>query len=57
MGRKHAILSYKNNKYYILDLGSKNGTYINKVKLKGEGELKNGDQVKIADTELTFKIN
>jgi|GEM_PF-2057627 len=57
VGRKHAILSYKNNKYYILDLGSKNGTYINKVKLKGEGELKNGDQVKIADTELTFKIN
>lgn len=57
VGRKHAVLTYKDHKYFILDLGSKNGTYINKIKLKGEQELKDGDEVKIADTELIFKIN
>lgn len=57
VGRKHAILSYKDHKYYLLDLGSRNGTYINDVKLKGEQELKDGDKVKFADTELIFKIN
>lgn len=56
IGRKHALIYLKNDKFYIADLNSKNGTYINGDKIQGERQIFDGDIIKLATTELKFKI-
>ncbi|MDE7323421.1 MAG: FHA domain-containing protein, partial [Lachnospiraceae bacterium] len=45
-----------NDSYYISDLDSSNGTYVNYVKLTEEHKLRNEDIIKIADVKLEFKL-
>lgn len=54
IGRKHAMLYLKGTKFYIMDLNSKNGTFINGEKIQGEKELFNGDTIKLAATDFEF---
>jgi pSer/pThr/pTyr-binding forkhead associated (FHA) protein len=53
--RKHAIIIQKNNKVYLKDLGSANGTLLNGERV-GEQELHSGDVIRIGDTQFTFKM-
>jgi hypothetical protein len=57
IGRKHALVYSKENIYVLVDLNSKNGTFINDERLQGERALKDGDRVKLASTELIFRID
>ena len=41
LSKKHAKILYKGNKVFLQDLGSTNGTYINKIRLSRPGD---GDQ-------------
>ena len=44
-------------KFYIKDLGSINGTFLNDVQVLSEyNEIKNNDIVRIADIEFRFVI-
>jgi len=56
IGRKHALIYFKNDRFYLTDLNSKNGSYINGERLQGEKQISNGDVIKLATTEITFKI-
>jgi len=56
IGRKHALIYSKNDKFYLTDLNSKNGTYINGERIQGERQINNGDTIKLAITEIKFKI-
>lgn len=56
IGRKHALIYFKNNNFYLVDLNSKNGTYINGDRIEGERQIYDGDVIKLATTELKFKI-
>jgi len=47
--RWHAQLSIRQGKLYLEDLGSTNGTYINKRGLKGEHVISGGDVVSIGE--------
>lgn len=58
--RYHAQLRVtKNNKFYIVDVGSKNGTKVNGMLISPNKEhrVKRGDNVMCADEDITEEIN
>ena len=53
---KHAQFLFKQDNYYLMDLGSSNGTFINGQPVEGSEEkiLTNGDKIKIGQLEFLF---
>jgi serine phosphatase RsbU (regulator of sigma subunit)/pSer/pThr/pTyr-binding forkhead associated (FHA) protein len=51
---RHAMILCSGGVYYIDDLDSVNGTYVNDVRVKERTALKSGDHVAIAGLEATF---
>jgi two-component system, cell cycle response regulator len=54
MSRKHFAILHKKPKYYLKDLGSRNGTMINNKKATQEVEIKYGDKIQCGGTVLQF---
>ncbi len=55
VSRRHAIIQAQGEaEFWIVDLGSANGTYINGRRLSQAVRLRNGDVIRIADVELEF---
>ena len=52
----HACLTFENNEYWIEDLGSANGTWVNGVEIKTETRLKPGDKVQIGWTIIEVQM-
>lgn len=54
ISRKHALIEHIKGKYYLSDLGSMNGTYVNNhpVKKNEKIELSPGDVIKVGKTKL-----
>lgn len=52
--RDHAILQFMDSKFYVIDLGSTNGTFVNGKRVNIPVELKNGDQVTFGTTETNI---
>ena len=52
----HARIYSRGAQYYVEDLNSTNGTYLNDAQLHGEAELSDLDQIKIGDTEFRFEL-
>jgi hypothetical protein len=51
----HARLFRQNGSWYVEDLGSTNGTYLNDRKVTSPAELHPGDRVRLGKTILEFK--
>lgn len=58
IGRAHALIKNINGTYYIVDLDSQNGTFVNEDRLVSnkEYELKNNDRVALANMDFLFKL-
>jgi pSer/pThr/pTyr-binding forkhead associated (FHA) protein len=59
ISRRHFTILKENDKFFIQDEGSSNGTKLNGVEIKGAGrkELKDNDKIVVADTvELQFNL-
>ena len=59
ISRKHAVISFQNGRIMIEDLGSLNGTFVNRGSRLEEGvqvELKSGDELVIGKTFLIVKV-
>lgn len=58
IGKIHCEIIKDGEKYYIVDLNSKNGTYLNGIRLKSNNMyvLKSGDALKLADVDGKFEI-
>ena len=52
--RKHALISFVDGRYYLKDLGSKNGILVNKKRVT-EKEIIVGDRIRIGSSELIIE--
>jgi sigma-B regulation protein RsbU (phosphoserine phosphatase) len=50
----HAAIVPKGDGYAIQDLGSKNGTFLNGIRVNGESDLRWGDEILIGSTRIVF---
>lgn len=57
IGKLHAEISIKEGGYYIRDLNSKNGTYVNDKRIPSnkEWEIKNNDRIRFSNFEYVFR--
>jgi len=54
VSRRHAQLIRRNGKWFLEDLGSANGTYVNGVRLTKAVSVHRGDQIRCGSTLLVF---
>ncbi|HEX7192612.1 MAG TPA: SpoIIE family protein phosphatase [Thermoanaerobaculia bacterium] len=54
LSRKHAEIVLENGAWVVKDLGSANGTYLNGHRVDRDSTLKNGDRIRLGDTEIVF---
>jgi len=54
IGRRHALIEYKDFGYWIMDQGSINGTFVNDRPVSSEVRLKHGDRVRVHKCEFEF---
>jgi hypothetical protein len=53
----HARAYSRGANYYVEDLNSTNGTFLNGARLEGEAQLSDLDELRIGDTELRFELD
>jgi len=53
VSRKHAVVDFRNEEYYISDLDSTNGVYVNGIRIV-KCVLRNLDQIEIGGIKLFF---
>lgn len=51
---QHAVITYLNEQYWVEDLNSLNGTYVNEVKLQKSVVLANGDRLRVGGVSFEF---
>jgi diguanylate cyclase (GGDEF)-like protein len=54
VSRRHAHIEKRNNRWYVVDDGSTNGTYLNEEQIVREAVLNNSDRLKVGPTILKF---
>jgi serine phosphatase RsbU (regulator of sigma subunit) len=54
LSRRHAEVEQRMDGFYIVDLGSTNGTFLNGNRVVGESRLADGDLISMGDSRLTF---
>src|SRR5438067_5244061 len=56
VSRRHAIVHVQNvGEFWLIDLGSSNGTFLNKRRVHQPMQLNDRDQISIGDSLLTFR--
>lgn len=56
VSRQHAQVLESHGTFYIEDLRSRNGTFLNEQKISGRTELHDGDQIRLCDVVLNFVL-
>jgi len=52
---EHAVLTFRGRSWYLEDLGSTNGTYVNGRRVEGLGPLGFGDEVQIGQVRMRLE--
>jgi pSer/pThr/pTyr-binding forkhead associated (FHA) protein len=55
VSRHHAVVRPRDGKWFLEDLDSTNGVFVNGAKVK-EAELRKGDQVRVGTYDLVFEV-
>jgi len=53
VSRDHAMLVHRTDEWYLDDLGSLNGTYVNRQRIESQ-RLEDGDELQVGKYKLTF---
>ena len=58
VSRKHMQIRYDKNDdmYFIVDMNSKHGVFVNNRRINGESELKDHDYIQIGETIILFTL-
>jgi len=56
VSREHAVVRKISAQYYIEDMGSRNGTEVNRAKIKARTLLRDGDEITICGNTMLFYI-
>lgn len=56
LSRVHATLHVANDEAVLEDLDSKNGTFVNEVRIQEPAQLHNGDQLRIGHTRMELSV-
>jgi hypothetical protein len=56
VSRKHFQIRKDEDEYLVVEFKSTNGIYVNGTKISGKQILKDGDQLQVGDTALTFYL-
>lgn len=54
VSKEHCVVEFRGNRWYLRDLGSLNGTYVNDQRVSGEAVLHHGDQIALGGTRAVF---
>lgn len=54
IGRRHALIEFKDYSYWIIDQGSINGTFVNGEPVSSEVRLKHGDRIRLHKCDFEF---
>jgi pSer/pThr/pTyr-binding forkhead associated (FHA) protein/Mg-chelatase subunit ChlD len=54
IGRRHALIEFKDYSFWIIDQGSINGTFVNGEAVNSEVRLKHGDRIRLHKCEFEF---
>lgn len=54
VSRHHAQILQIDDRYYLEDLGSRNGTYLNRDEVTSRATLANGDTIRVCDVSFRF---
>jgi pSer/pThr/pTyr-binding forkhead associated (FHA) protein len=54
VSRRHAEILHAADGYKLRDVGSLNGTYLNRERIENEAPLSNGDELQIGKFKLVF---
>jgi pSer/pThr/pTyr-binding forkhead associated (FHA) protein len=54
VSRRHAEVVHSGEGYRLRDVGSLNGTYLNRERIESEAPLRNGDELQIGKFKLVF---
>ena len=57
VSRQHAQITCIDGEYFVEDLHSRNGTFVNGTQIQGPHRLSDGDRLKICDLAFTFYRN
>lgn len=52
----HAMISFADGIYTLSDLGSRNGTFVNEVRVTESRKLQHGDLIKMGHCAITFRL-
>ncbi len=52
----HAVIVWRENTWWVEDLNSHNGTYLNDERIDGPRPLVSGDRISIGETTLRFEL-
>ncbi|GMU08125.1 FHA domain-containing protein [Corallococcus caeni] len=55
ISRRHAQLTRRGNAFTVRDLGSQNGTFVNRLRIKGEVEIRPGDELSLGNATLRLR--
>jgi pSer/pThr/pTyr-binding forkhead associated (FHA) protein len=55
ISRRHAQLMRQSERFVLRDLGSQNGTFVNRVKLTGDTEIRPGDEIALGNAVLKLR--
>ncbi len=57
ISKKHAKLTFADGKFYIEDLSSSNGTFLNGTRVHTRTVLRNGDLIRLGAVIMKFEIS
>ena len=54
IGRRHALIEFRDHCFWVVDQNSINGTFVNNKRIENEARLKHGDRIRFHNHEFEF---